>query len=119
MAIPAVPDAQWLWANEPCRAACPVHTDAGAYVTAIAEGRFEDAYLVARGSESVPVGLRTRVRRAVRACVSTGLGRRTGVDPGAQTLRHRTLRRRELRREHLLARGARRRATREPVRRSA
>ena len=43
------PDAQWLWENEPCRAACPVHTDAGAYVTAIAEGRMRDAYLVARG----------------------------------------------------------------------
>jgi NADPH-dependent glutamate synthase beta subunit-like oxidoreductase/ferredoxin len=45
---PAVPDAKWLWDNEPCRAACPVHTDAGAYVTAIAEGRFRDAYLIAR-----------------------------------------------------------------------
>lgn len=48
MPLPAVPDAQWLWENEPCRAACPVHTDAGAYVTAIAEGRFRDAYLIAR-----------------------------------------------------------------------
>ncbi len=43
-----VADARWLWDNEPCRAACPVHTDAGAYVTAIAEGRFADAYLIAR-----------------------------------------------------------------------
>jgi NADPH-dependent glutamate synthase beta subunit-like oxidoreductase/ferredoxin len=43
-----IPDAEWLWANEPCRAACPVHTDAGAYVTAIAEGRYRDAYLIAR-----------------------------------------------------------------------
>jgi NADPH-dependent glutamate synthase beta subunit-like oxidoreductase len=46
---PRVPDARWLWENEPCRAACPVHTDAGAYVTAIAEGRYRDAYLIARG----------------------------------------------------------------------
>jgi formate dehydrogenase beta subunit len=45
---PRIPDAGWLWDNEPCRAACPVHTDAGAYVTAIAEGRYRDAYLVAR-----------------------------------------------------------------------
>ena len=45
---PREPDAQWLWANEPCRAACPVHTDAGGYVTAIAEGRYRDAYLIAR-----------------------------------------------------------------------
>jgi formate dehydrogenase beta subunit len=48
MPAPAVPDARWLWENEPCRAACPVHTDAGAYVTAIAEGRYRDAYLIAR-----------------------------------------------------------------------
>ncbi len=45
---PEVPDSQWLWDNEPCRAACPVHTDAGAYVVAIAEGRFRDAYRTAR-----------------------------------------------------------------------
>jgi NADPH-dependent glutamate synthase beta subunit-like oxidoreductase len=32
-----------------CQAACPVHTDARGYVRAIAEGRFEEAYLVARG----------------------------------------------------------------------
>jgi NADPH-dependent glutamate synthase beta subunit-like oxidoreductase/ferredoxin len=48
MGHPPIPDARWLWENEPCRAACPVHTDAGAYVTAIAEGRFRDAYVVAR-----------------------------------------------------------------------
>ncbi len=48
MARPRVPNSQWLWDNEPCRAACPVHTDAGAYVTAIAEGRYRDAYLIAR-----------------------------------------------------------------------
>jgi len=48
VAPPSVPDATWLWENEPCRAACPVHTDAGAYVTAIAEGRYRDAYLIAR-----------------------------------------------------------------------
>jgi len=54
MSIPAAPDADWLWANEPCRAACPVNTDAGAYVTAIAEGRFEDAYLIARAPNPFP-----------------------------------------------------------------
>ncbi|MHB1091136.1 MAG: FAD-dependent oxidoreductase [Ilumatobacteraceae bacterium] len=49
-----IPDAKWLWENEPCRAACPVHTDAGAYVTAIAEGRFRDAYMIARGPNPFP-----------------------------------------------------------------
>jgi NADPH-dependent glutamate synthase beta subunit-like oxidoreductase/ferredoxin len=43
-----------LWENEPCRAACPVHTDAGAYVTAIAEGRHRDAYLIARAPNPFP-----------------------------------------------------------------
>jgi len=32
-----------------CQAACPVHTDARGYVRAIADGRFEEAYLIARG----------------------------------------------------------------------
>ena len=51
---PPVPDARWLWENEPCRAACPVHTDAGAYVTAIAQGRHRDAYLIARQPNPFP-----------------------------------------------------------------
>ncbi len=53
-AAPRPPDARWLWENEPCRAACPVHTDAGGYVTAIAEGRYRDAYLLARGPNPFP-----------------------------------------------------------------
>ena len=32
-----------------CQAACPVHTDARGYVRAIADGRIEEAYLIARG----------------------------------------------------------------------
>jgi NADPH-dependent glutamate synthase beta subunit-like oxidoreductase len=51
---PQLPDARWLWDNEPCRAACPVHTDAGAYVTAIAEGRDRDAYDIARAPNPFP-----------------------------------------------------------------
>src|SRR5512132_4510546 len=51
---PPIPDARWLWENEPCRAACPVHTDAGAYVTAIAQGRYRDAYLIARRPNPFP-----------------------------------------------------------------
>jgi NADPH-dependent glutamate synthase beta subunit-like oxidoreductase len=34
--------------NIPCLAACPVHTNAGAYVAAIADGDFDRAYLTAR-----------------------------------------------------------------------
>jgi len=32
-----------------CQDACPVRTDARGYVRAVAEGRFEQAYLIARG----------------------------------------------------------------------
>jgi formate dehydrogenase (NADP+) beta subunit len=44
-----LPDATDYWMRMvKCRQACPVHTDACGYVTAIAEGRYEDAYRLAR-----------------------------------------------------------------------
>jgi formate dehydrogenase (NADP+) beta subunit len=41
-------DLQWLESNFPCMQACPVHTQAGRYVSLIAEGRYEEAYRYAR-----------------------------------------------------------------------
>ncbi|MFQ5652496.1 MAG: FAD-dependent oxidoreductase [bacterium] len=41
-------NAEWLKKNFPCYWACPVHTEAGRYVNLIAQGRFEDAYRLAR-----------------------------------------------------------------------
>jgi NADPH-dependent glutamate synthase beta subunit-like oxidoreductase len=41
-------DLEWLESNFPCMTACPVHTQAGRYVSLIAEGRYEDAYRYAR-----------------------------------------------------------------------
>ena len=41
-------DLEWLESNFPCMQACPVHTEAGRYVALIAEGRYEEAYRVAR-----------------------------------------------------------------------
>ncbi len=38
----------WLERNFPCRWKCPVHTEAGKYVTLIAQGRYREAYAVAR-----------------------------------------------------------------------
>src|SRR5512141_1276577 len=38
----------WLERNFPCKQACPVHTEAGKYVTLIAQGRYREAYAVAR-----------------------------------------------------------------------
>ncbi len=44
-----VPDVDYHKGLISCQVACPVHTDARGYVRAIAEGRFEEAYLIARG----------------------------------------------------------------------
>src|SRR5262249_54589364 len=41
-------DSDWLNTNFPCMMACPAHTNAGRYVGLIAEGRFEEAYRIAR-----------------------------------------------------------------------
>ncbi|HUA60463.1 MAG TPA: FAD-dependent oxidoreductase [Verrucomicrobiae bacterium] len=46
-----LPDATGYWMEMvKCRDACPVHTDACGYVTAIAEGRYEAAYRIARAT---------------------------------------------------------------------
>jgi NADPH-dependent glutamate synthase beta subunit-like oxidoreductase len=43
-----LPDLRHWKAQVKCQAACPVETDAGRYVQLVADGRDEDAYLVAR-----------------------------------------------------------------------
>ena len=79
MPPPVVPDARWLWDNEPCRAACPVHTDAGGYVTAIAEGRYRDAYMIARGP--------TRSHRSADGCAPRPASRHAGAAPSTRRSR--------------------------------
>jgi len=39
---------EWLERNFPCKQACPVHTEAGKYVTLVAQGKYREAYAVAR-----------------------------------------------------------------------
>lgn len=43
-----IPDARYFARQVLCREGCPVRTDSGGYVQAIAEGRYEDAYIIAR-----------------------------------------------------------------------
>jgi len=43
-----LPDLDYFTRQVLCREGCPVKTDSGAYVQAIAQGRFEDAYIIAR-----------------------------------------------------------------------
>lgn len=44
-----IPEADYHKGLISCQVACPVHTDARGYVRAIADGRFNEAYLMARG----------------------------------------------------------------------
>jgi NADPH-dependent glutamate synthase beta subunit-like oxidoreductase len=43
-----IPDVEFWKGMVPCQVACPVNTDAGRYVQLIAQGKYEDAYFVAR-----------------------------------------------------------------------
>ena len=43
-----IPDIGYFERQVSCRVGCPVHTDSGGYVQAIAQGRYEDAYVIAR-----------------------------------------------------------------------
>jgi formate dehydrogenase beta subunit len=43
-----IPDVEYFERQVSCRVGCPVHTDSGGYVQAIAQGRYEDAYIIAR-----------------------------------------------------------------------
>jgi formate dehydrogenase beta subunit len=46
-------DLWWFRGNVPCLEACPVKTDAGRYVQLIAQGRFAEAYRVARAPNPI------------------------------------------------------------------
>ena len=43
-----IPTVRYFERQVLCREGCPVRTDSGGYVQAIAEGRYEDAYIIAR-----------------------------------------------------------------------
>jgi NADPH-dependent glutamate synthase beta subunit-like oxidoreductase len=43
-----LPDVNYFARQVLCREGCPVRTDSGGYVQAIAEGRYEEAYIIAR-----------------------------------------------------------------------
>ncbi len=49
-----IPDLDYYLENINCQFACPVHTDSGGYVRAIAEGDLEKAYTLARAPNPFP-----------------------------------------------------------------
>lgn len=49
-----IPDLDYYLQNISCQYACPVHTNAGGYVRAIAKGELEEAYNIARAPNPFP-----------------------------------------------------------------
>ena len=103
-----IPDAERYWVEQvKCRVGCPVFTDACGYVTAVAEGRDDDAYAIARatnpfvsicgricgapceracrrGSVDAPVSI-----RAIKRWACELYGNETGSDAALPPLRRR------------------------------
>ena len=89
-----LPDLEHWKAQVKCQAGCPVATDAGRYVQLIAEGRDEEAFLVARAPNPfASVCGRVCAAPCEDAC-RRGSDRRAHLDPRAEALRHRAVRRR-------------------------
>ena len=104
-----LPDVNYFARQVLCREGCPVRTDSGGYVQAIAEGRYEDAYIIARTPNPFRLHLRPRLRRAVRGEMPARRARRLNFHPRAETVRLRKVRRRigQLRSRPRLSRTAR------------
>ena len=63
-----LPDTEWFRTNIPCQYTCPAHTDVSNYIGLVAQGRFDEAYLVNRRDNVFP-GILGRI--CARPCEST------------------------------------------------
>ena len=84
-------DGDWLNTNFPCMMACPAHTNAGRYVGLIAEGRFEEAYRIARDPESAGQHLRTSLRASLRNRLPPRRDRPSHFHSRSQAFSHRAV----------------------------
>ena len=91
-----IPDAERYWVEQvKCRVGCPVFTDACGYVTAVAEGRDEDAYAIARATNPF-VSICGRICGApCEAACRRGSVDAPGLDPCDQALGLRAARERD------------------------
>ena len=80
-------DLDWLESNFPCMQACPVHTQAGRYVSLIAEGRYEEAYRYAR-MPNLCLDLRPRLRSSLRTRLPPRRIRPAHFHPRSEAIRH-------------------------------
>ena len=89
-----LPDLEHWKSQVKCQAGCPVKTDAGRYVQLIAEGRDEEAFLVARAPNPfASVCGRVCAAPCEDACRRGNIDA-PDLDPRPQALRHRAVRRR-------------------------
>lgn len=63
-----LPDTEWFRTNVPCQYSCPAHTDVSNYIGLVAQGRFDEAYILNRRDNVFP-GVLGRV--CARPCEST------------------------------------------------
>ncbi len=63
-----LPDTEWFRTNVPCQYTCPAHTDVSNYIGLIAQGRFDEAYILNRRDNVFP-GILGRI--CARPCEST------------------------------------------------
>ncbi|MEI7554543.1 FAD-dependent oxidoreductase [Candidatus Chlorohelix sp.] len=63
-----LPDTDWFRTNIPCQYTCPAHTDVSNYIGLVAQGRFDEAYLLNRRDNVFP-GILGRI--CARPCEST------------------------------------------------
>ncbi len=63
-----LPDTEWFRTNIPCQYSCPAHTDVSNYIGLVAQGRFDEAYLLNRRDNVFP-GILGRI--CARPCEST------------------------------------------------
>ncbi len=63
-----LPDTDWFRTNVPCQYTCPAHTDVSNYIGLVAQGRFDEAYILNRRDNVFP-GVLGRV--CARPCEST------------------------------------------------
>lgn len=63
-----LPDTEWFRTNVPCQYTCPAHTDVSNYIGLVAQGRFDEAYMLNRRDNVFP-GVLGRV--CARPCEST------------------------------------------------
>jgi NADPH-dependent glutamate synthase beta subunit-like oxidoreductase len=63
-----LPDTEWFRTNIPCQYTCPAHTDVSNYIGLVAQGRFDEAYILNRRDNVFP-GILGRI--CARPCEST------------------------------------------------